>query len=582
MKKIKLTQKQAVWQLLQWPMVCTLGLVALALGCLGFWQQSQTHNQNKTCLDCLYLTLQLFLISVNEWSNPLNWELQVARFLAPAVAAYTAAQALLVIFKEQIQMLRLRFLHGHVVICGLGRKGFRLARDLRDKGLSVLIIERDGENDMLRRTEEIGCFVLIGEATDDDFLRQARLMDADRLIPVCGDDGTNVEVAVWAYQLKHAVHEGARRVLHCHVHIVDRDLRNLFKRHRVFTDSDDQFKVRLFNTYECSARLMLRKHPLDRERIAPDDPRRVRLAVIGFGQMGESIVLQAAKMGHFANGRPMQIMVIDQQVQQIEQGLRWRYPQFDHVCDLGFLQRDADDPEILAQIRAWCEDPAALTTIAICFDEDARCLSHALKLLPIARPRGVPILLRMSKDGGLATLLRSGQDGSSLSALVHPFGMIDLSSSEEILLQEKTDRVAMAVHKDYVALRTKEGVRHETDPALRPWNELDEDLKDSNRQQADHIPVKLRAIGCFNPITTTASAALTTFNSDQVEIMARMEHERWCAERFLAGWTHAPVPKSIEQKTSPHLVPWNQLPEEIRAYDREAVRNLPALFAVTD
>jgi hypothetical protein len=33
----------------------------------------------------------------------------------------------------------------------------------------------------------------------------------------------------------------------------------------------------------------------------------------------------------------------------------------------------------------------------------------------------------------------------------------------------------------------------------------------------------------------------------------------------------------VENKTSPWLIGWDQLPEEIREYDREAVRNIPNL-----
>jgi hypothetical protein len=64
-------------------------------------------------------------------------------------------------------------------------------------------------------------------------------------------------------------------------------------------------------------------------------------------------------------------------------------------------------------------------------------------------------------------------------------------------------------------------------------------------------------------------------------MLARMEHARWNAERFLAGWSYAPGKKNVERKTSPWLVGWGELPEEIREYDREAVRNIPHLVALS-
>jgi hypothetical protein len=59
--------------------------------------------------------------------------------------------------------------------------------------------------------------------------------------------------------------------------------------------------------------------------------------------------------------------------------------------------------------------------------------------------------------------------------------------------------------------------------------------------------------------------------------MAEMEHERWVAERLLDGWLIGE--KDHEKKTSPYLVPWNNLSEDVKDYDRETVRELPNFLA---
>ena len=61
--------------------------------------------------------------------------------------------------------------------------------------------------------------------------------------------------------------------------------------------------------------------------------------------------------------------------------------------------------------------------------------------------------------------------------------------------------------------------------------------------------------------------------------MAAMEHDRWVAERRFEGWTYAPGEKSIDAKTSPYLVPWGRLSDEVKDYDRSTVRALPERFA---
>jgi hypothetical protein len=61
-----------------------------------------------------------------------------------------------------------------------------------------------------------------------------------------------------------------------------------------------------------------------------------------------------------------------------------------------------------------------------------------------------------------------------------------------------------------------------------------------------------------------------------------MEHARWVAERLLAGWTYASGKKSPETRTNPNLVPWSELTEPVKEYDRDAVKNIPDLLAAAD
>jgi len=86
-------------------------------------------------------------------------------------------------------------------------------------------------------------------------------------------------------------------------------------------------------------------------------------------------------------------------------------------------------------------------------------------------------------------------------------------------------------------------------------------------------------IGCKAAPGDDRRPAVTGFTADEVEIMARMEHARWVAERWLAGWT--PDSKDSVRRRSPYLVPWGQLPEDVKDYDRKAVELIPALLRMT-
>ena len=53
-----------------------------------------------------------------------------------------------------------------------------------------------------------------------------------------------------------------------------------------------------------------------------------------------------------------------------------------------------------------------------------------------------------------------------------------------------------------------------------------------------------------------------------VEQLARNVHEVWASTRIAQGWTWGPV-RSDAFKTHPSLVPYEELPEEEKQYDRD-------------
>ena len=51
------------------------------------------------------------------------------------------------------------------------------------------------------------------------------------------------------------------------------------------------------------------------------------------------------------------------------------------------------------------------------------------------------------------------------------------------------------------------------------------------------------------------------------EAISKNVHEVWAQNRIKEGWTYGPV-RDDEKRQTPCLVPYDQLPEEEKAYDR--------------
>lgn len=144
------------------------------------------------------------------------------------------------------------------------------------------------------------------------------------------------------------------------------------------------------------------------------------------------------------------------------------------------------------------------------------------------------------------------------------------------LLENLREQLAQAIHERY--REHQQGVKPADDPAMQPWENLTEDLRESNRQQANQIPEKLRAVGYgIRPAAGGGPAGLE-LTPAELEMLARMEHDRWMADKKAAGWTHAPV-RDDARKLHPCLVLWEELPKTERDKDRQAVRAIPELLA---
>jgi hypothetical protein len=60
-----------------------------------------------------------------------------------------------------------------------------------------------------------------------------------------------------------------------------------------------------------------------------------------------------------------------------------------------------------------------------------------------------------------------------------------------LLLGTTTEILARAIHEEYVRDQMQKGESRATDRSLVPWKHLAENLKESNRSQAEHIGSKL-------------------------------------------------------------------------------------------
>ena len=114
---------------------------------------------------------------------------------------------------------------------------------------------------------------------------------------------------------------------------------------------------------------------------------------------------------------------------------------------------------------------------------------------------------------------------------------------------------------------------------IADFNNLDEDIKLSNIDNAYHISTKLLSIGYIiqDRYDADIEAPLLALNEFEIETMARIEHDRWCWERRLSGWTYSDI-RDNNRKLHNCLVPYDELDEAEKEKDRIMVRLIPYLL----
>jgi len=103
---------------------------------------------------------------------------------------------------------KIRNLASHVIVCGFGRMGQRVALELNEAGRGVVVVDTDPEQ--TAAVEAAGLLYVLGDAQSEDVLKAAGIATAQTVVTVLHSDAENVLVTLTARQANPAVQIIAR------------------------------------------------------------------------------------------------------------------------------------------------------------------------------------------------------------------------------------------------------------------------------------------------------------------------------------------------------------------------------------
>ena len=339
---------------------------------------------------------------------------------------------------------------------------------------------------------------------------------------------------------------------------------------------------------------------LDGSGITKDSPCTVHLVIAGMSRMGVALGVQASHLCHFPNfvanrTKKTRITFIDENADREMNFLKGRYlhlfneithsyedienPSNNKTWDSEgnftdiewhFIKGQIEHPDIQSKISFWCCQENVFLTIAVCFEHPPVAIAAGLYMPYEVYERNIPVLIRQETSHSILSMLKTSPRYKNVKA----FGMLNNCYD----LEKADDPMPMMVNYVY-----KEGIPEKfTDDIKTLWHPLIISHKWSNKYNSDSIRFKIRS---FNIRPDDR------FDKEQIELMAKVEHNRWNIEKLLMGFRATNQAEKEEIARSPEIHAelksrfihhcignYDDLKDGFREYDRRISEALPMII----
>lgn len=111
-------------------------------------------------------------------------------------------------FHQRRMVMQITELSDHYILCGFGRVGQEIARELREREAPFVVIDQTA--DQVERAKAFGYLVLTGDASDERVLNQANILRARCLLAASDSDAGNTYITLTSKSMNPACYVVAR------------------------------------------------------------------------------------------------------------------------------------------------------------------------------------------------------------------------------------------------------------------------------------------------------------------------------------------------------------------------------------
>ena len=276
---------------------------------------------------------------------------------------------------------------------------------------------------------------------------------------------------------------------------------------------------------------------LDRDPITPGSDKFIELFIFGLGDIGRELFCQTARQLHFPNFDKVKSKINLVGSDADFAYFRARFREFvtiaegesdQSILDIqlrSFLMTDTSGVE--TALYDAISDPNSIVTIAVCIENSALALKQVISLPRAVFEDGIPVWVYKPDSRSLTDLIAKNSFYSNIVV----FGDRDQYSfvDKSLLIAQRINWVYSFYSETKLVPKNLPNEEEWTQKWIPAWESLSIAKKWSNLHHADSIPIKLRSIG----INSSTKMDLT---EDQIQLLAKVEHNRWVAETLLAGY----------------------------------------------
>ena len=528
------------------------------------------------------------------------------------------------------------FAKNHIVICGAGDMGYALAKDILNKhqDKKLLVVDINPTNDNVNSICTLGGYAISGNAIDKDVLNKLNITKAEKIILMTGKDISNLEILDTTENVRKARKEKLKSQIRKAIKIIrngevvnlysqiqkaiaitfyrskrkslseEKKIKNIY----IHLESKENYEIlpsikkgginiKAFSVYDNAAQTLFMKHPLG-ENVDTIDNDSVNLAIVGFDAAGLSVLYRALALGHFFNGKPLNVTIFDNNHEKKRAEFLKLYPISLKAGGIINWNIDfKDDGELFNKdgIENFTQIIFCKTNVQASLTDIARIIKNQS-----AHLKNKQFFIFIDKHDGIKGIANDIKIDNKNKMDIIPFGNFSQICSYDVVVNEIYDKMAIRADQRYNQLHEPE---YETN-----WGDLSPFLQDSNRMQVEHLPIKLKVLNhllensqnkvlpkygdieneannrwySLNGKPTSdkkktdiwediqkAKILATYISPDDIEKLAKMEKHRWNAFHILNGWTTLPKPegkdypdrKDKNKKEHALLIGWDELEE---------------------